>query len=119
MTAVAAPRPSPPAPHGVRFERHNAALVTAYAGCAGSVIAAVITGVTTLLAAPDRPSVPAKPSIAAIKPQDPCPSVAEQYRAELHREPAMMRALVLVASADPSARYCGIDARTLRLMLDH
>ena len=69
-----------------------------------SVIAAVITGLPALLATQDQPSVPAKSRVAAIRSEDPSPTVAEQYRVELHREPGMIGALVSVASADPGAR---------------
>ena len=98
-------------------ERTNPAVVAAYVGCAGTVIASVVTGLVTLLAGQSQPSVPTKSSIVAGQSHDPCPSVAEQYRAEIHREPGMIGVLVSVASADPDARRCGINARALRLML--
>jgi hypothetical protein len=97
--------------------RQSPTVLAAEITAAASVLVAIIGVVGGVLAAHAQQTNSSSPTVVAVQSAPSCPVVAEQYRAEMHLHPAMMRALDLITATDPDTRRCGIDSWALRLMM--
>jgi hypothetical protein len=104
-------------PGRLRSRRPSSTVLVAEITAAASVLVAIIGVVGGILAAHPQQTDSSSPTVIGVQSAASCPVVAEQYRAELHLYPAMMKALVLITATDPDARRCGIDSWALRLMM--
>lgn len=87
-----------------------AGIVTAAATMAAAVVAAVVT-LTTVYHPPSSSH-----DTNTGQSQTSCAVVAEDYYLDIKRNPGIVKALIVVVSADPDARRCGINATTIELM---
>jgi hypothetical protein len=108
---VPAPRSSIPSPRPVR---RDPAVTAGIIGAAGSIVAGLVAAVVTLVTVYHPPATSTDNNHS--QPQTSCPVVVEDYYTELHRNPGIIKALIVVAAVDPDARRCGIDATAIELM---
>lgn len=110
---------TPPSVGSVQPVRRDPAVVVGIISGTASVIVGITSLLGTLFTAHQPTTTPPPSGTVQGQSLTSCLTVAEGYRTELIRDPAMIGVLDSIVMRDPQARRCGIDSATLRTMLRH
>lgn len=94
--------------------RRDPVVTAGIIGAVATLVAAVVTAVVTLVTVYHPPAT--QHDTNGSQSQASCTGVAEDYYTQLQRNPGIIGALIVVATTDPDARRCGINATTIELM---
>jgi hypothetical protein len=85
--------------------RRNPAVVAGLAAAGATIFLAIANLFGTIVTAHANPVAPTS-----------CAIVFGQYETDVQRDPSAIKAVELIASKDPNARRCGINAPVIRQM---